>query len=101
MLSRPNIPGTDPAQRFFYGLGMHVTITENNKNWWHAGYQPGFYALALRTALGHSWVSYFNSSPRDLTAFIRDLDTSLWAAAKRSRQWPASSENCTAYDPMH
>ena len=67
------------------------------KNWWHTGQQPGFYAFALRTARGHSWVVAFNSGPRDLGAFFGDLDTSLWAAALKVR-WPGnnSKSSCEA-----
>jgi hypothetical protein len=57
---------------------------------WHIGHQPGFYAFALRTARGHSWVAAFNSAPRDLNAFFSDLDSSLWAAARVTR-WPGSN----------
>jgi hypothetical protein len=71
------------------------------KNWWHTGYQPGFFTFALRTAQGHSWVVAFNASPRDLGGFWRDVDSSLWAAAIRVGQWPTFSKNCTAYDPGH
>lgn len=98
MLARPVIPGA--GQPVFYGLGMQVRdLPGNAKNWWHGGYQPGFLAFALRTARGHSWVVAFNSAPRDLEAFRRDLDRSLWAAAVSVGQWPTSSEACAAYDP--
>ncbi len=100
MLSRPDIPGTDAAEPKFYGLGFSVRdLGGNAKNWWHSGVQPGFYSFALRTARGHSWVSAFNSSPRDRETFFRDLDASLWAAASHVGRWPTSSKSCAVYDP--
>jgi hypothetical protein len=91
MLSRPSIPGADPGRPAYYGLGMTVReLAGGAKNWWHTGQQPGFYAFALRTARGHSWVVAFNSGPRDLGAFFGDLDTSLWAAALKAR-WPGNN----------
>jgi N-acyl-D-amino-acid deacylase len=99
MLVRPDLPGASPSRPTFYGLGVQVRdLPGNAKNWWHTGYQPGFYAFALRTARGHSWVSAFNSAPRDLSAFFRDLDRSLWTAANSVGQWPTSSEMCATYD---
>ena len=91
MLSRPSIPGADPSRHAYYALGVSVRdLAGDAKNWWHTGYQPGFYAFALRTARGHSWVVAFNSGPRDLGAFFHDLDSSLWAAATCVRRWPGS-----------
>ena len=99
MLSRPMLPGGDKAQPTFYGLGVQVrTLPDNRKNWWHTGVQPGFHAFALRTAPGHTWVSAFNSLPRDRTAFFRDLDTSLWKAARSIGQWPTSSNACSQFE---
>jgi N-acyl-D-amino-acid deacylase len=91
MLSPPNMPGADPGRPVYYALGITVRQLEGGaKNWWHTGHQPGFYAFALRTARGHSWVAAFNSAPRDLNAFFSDLDSSLWAAARVTR-WPGSN----------
>jgi hypothetical protein len=99
MLAPPLIPGANSGQPVFYGLGVHVRdLPGNAKNWWHTGFQPGFYTFALRTARGHSWVVGFNSAPRDLAAFWRDLDQSLWAAAVSVGQWPTSSKTCAVYD---
>jgi hypothetical protein len=89
MLSRPVIPGADSGRPAYYALGMTVReLGGGARNWWHTGHQPGFYAFALRTARGHSWVAAFNSAPRDLNAFFGDLDSSLWAAAVRVTRWP-------------
>ena len=86
MLSRPSIPGADPGRAAYYALGMTLReLAAGAKNWWHTGYQFGFYAFGLRTARGHSWVVAFNSAPRDLNAFFGDLDSSLWAAARVAR----------------
>ena len=102
MLSRPDLPGATRGQPVFYGLGMSVRdLSGGARNWWHTGFQPGFVTFALRTQRGHSWVAAFNSSPRDVGGFWRDLDSSLWAAATRVGQWPTTSESCTAYDPRH
>jgi hypothetical protein len=99
MLSRPLMPGPDTAQPAFYGLGFSVRILhDGRKNWWHTGSQPGFHAFALRTARGHSWVSTFNSLPRDRGGFWQDLDRSLWKAAQLVGQWPTSSKACSQYD---
>ena len=99
MLSRPSLPGADPNQHAFYGLGVSIRdLGGNARNWWHTGHQPGFYAFALRTARGHSWVVAFNSSPRDLGTFFRHLDASLWAAATQVGKWPTSSESCATYN---
>jgi N-acyl-D-amino-acid deacylase len=90
MLTPPNIPGADPDRPAYYAFGITVRqIGGGAKNWWHTGHQPGFYAFALRTARGHSWVAAFNSAPRDLSAFFGDIDSSLWAAARVAR-WPGN-----------
>jgi CubicO group peptidase (beta-lactamase class C family) len=90
MRARPDIPGliaaTKPA---FYGLGMSVReLNGGGENWWHDGSQPGAVALALRTAIGHSWVVAFNTRPRDQQGFFHDFDQALWAAARRVGDWP-------------
>jgi N-acyl-D-amino-acid deacylase len=98
MLARPVIPGVDVMQPAFYGLGFSVrTLPDGRKNWWHTGVQPGFHAFALRTARGHSWVSTFNSLPRDRGRFWQDLDRSLWKAAQAVGHWPTSSKACFQY----
>jgi CubicO group peptidase (beta-lactamase class C family) len=99
MLSRPEMPELKARSPSFYGLGVEIRILDDGRrNWWHGGQQPGFHAFVLRTAGGQSWASAFNSLPADRSGFWRDLDTSLWAAARQVASWAASSSSCAAHD---
>jgi hypothetical protein len=72
-----------------YGLGAFLTPGRGGTNWWHTGSQPGEFTLAVRSAEGHAWVAAFNMRPRTVEEFFRDLDRTIWQAARSIREWPA------------
>ena len=87
MRARPTYPDAEGGPTF-YGLGIQVRSVTGGLNWWHTGSQPGVKALALRTAVGYSWVVTFNMRPRDSSAFTGAVDRALWAAARKVGNWP-------------
>ena len=77
------------AQSTHYGLGFLVRPLKDGFNWWHTGSLAGTKTLAVRTAVGYAWVVTFNTRPKDRNGFSRDVDDTLWRAAKAVRSWPA------------
>lgn len=89
MRARPEIRGLDPARPIFYGLGLQVrALAGGSVNWWHVGSLPGVNTLAVRTAEGYAWVAALNMRPREREAWGRELDQSLWVAARGVTRWP-------------
>jgi len=85
MLAKPSFELAKSSR--YYGLGVQVTQSGNGqRNWWHAGSQPGVQTLALRTAQGLSWVAAFNGRPQDNNGapgpFLQSVDRALWRAAR-------------------
>jgi CubicO group peptidase (beta-lactamase class C family) len=76
------------VQPSHYGLGFLVRPLKSGFNWWHAGSLAGTKTLAVRTAAGYAWVVTFNTRPKDRNGFARDVDETLWRAAKAVRAWP-------------
>ena len=87
MRARPTYPDAKGGPAF-YGLGIQARPVTGGLNWWHTGSQPGAKALALRTAVGYSWVVTFNMRPHDTSAFNTAVDRALWAASRKVRSWP-------------
>jgi N-acyl-D-amino-acid deacylase len=65
--------------RRYYGLGVDISQSQMDKNWFHGGGQPAVQSLALRAYRGNSWVVVFNARPQD-PKFTQEFDQALWRA---------------------
>jgi len=87
MVSRPALPQWKGSS-YYYGMGWNVRPVRGDANWWHTGGLPGTRTIIVRTHHGLAWTALFNSRPKDVKAFTRELDKTLWQAAREVTKWP-------------
>lgn len=87
MVSRPALPDWKDSS-YYYGMGWNVRPVRGDANWWHTGGLPGTRTIIVRTHHGLAWAALFNSRPKDVKAFTRELDKALWQAAREVTEWP-------------
>lgn len=83
--SPPSAPKPPPN---WYGLGVRVQARSGGLDLWHHGSMPGTQAEVVLSREGVAWVIAFNARPVDAAAFSDDIDATLWAAARRTADWP-------------
>jgi CubicO group peptidase (beta-lactamase class C family) len=84
----PSAPKPPPN---WYGLGVRVQARSGGLDLWHHGSMPGTQAEVVLSREGVAWVIAFNARPADAAAFSDDIDATLWAAARRTTDWPAGN----------
>jgi CubicO group peptidase (beta-lactamase class C family) len=85
ILAAPSAP-KPPAN--WYGLGVRVQARSGGLDVWHHGSMPGTQAEVVLSREGVAWVIAFNARPSDAASFSEDIDTTLWAASRRTAIWP-------------
>jgi N-acyl-D-amino-acid deacylase len=85
ILAAPSVP-KPPAN--WYGLGVRVQARSGGLDVWHHGSMPGTQAEVVLSREGVAWVITFNARPSDAASFSEDIDTTLWAASRRTAAWP-------------
>lgn len=88
ILAAPSAP-KPPAN--WYGLGVRVQARSGGLDVWHHGSMPGTQAEVVLSREGVAWVITFNARPSDAASFSEDIDTTLWAASRRTAAWPAGN----------
>ncbi len=81
----PSAPKPPPN---WYGLGVRVQARSGGLDLWHHGSMPGTQAEVVLSREGVAWVIAFNARPADAAAFSDDIDATLWAATRRTGEWP-------------
>ena len=71
-------------------MGWLVRPNGNTANWWHTGSLPGTYSIVVRTFNGFAWAALFNTRPKDVDAFSKELDNALWDAYNGVTSWPTN-----------
>lgn len=83
LTARPAPPVSVDAPAY-YGAGIEVRPVRGraplDANWWHGGSLPGTITYQVRRADGWSWAAFFNSRPRNASAFSLEIDRSVNAA---------------------
>jgi N-acyl-D-amino-acid deacylase len=89
MVSHPMAPLWQGSS-YYYGMGWLVRPIGNDANWWHTGSLPGTYSIVARTSNGFAWAALFNTRPKDVDGFSRELDNALWDAYNGVTSWPTN-----------
>lgn len=89
MVSHPMAPLWQGSS-YYYGMGWLVRPNGNTANWWHTGSLPGTYSIVVRTFNGFAWAALFNTRPKDVDAFSKELDNALWDAYSGITSWPTN-----------
>jgi len=89
MVSRPTAPLWQDSS-YYYGMGWSVRPSGNTAMWGHTGSLPGTYSIVVRTFNGFAWAALFNTRPKDVDAFSKELDNALWDAYSGVTSWPTN-----------
>lgn len=90
MTARPHPPLSAAGSAVWYGLGWDVRARQGGGLILsHTGALPGTTAIMVRSDVGVAWVAVFNSRPKDFSAFLEEVEETMWQALRKVTAWPS------------